>query len=260
MREAQARATGNGGLMGTTPGRVHLYTAILDQVDDAEARSLCEAILSLEERARCERFMFERSRREFLYGHALVRLALSQHAPGVAPEAWTISVGAHGRPEVAGPLEAPGWHFNLSHTDGLVACVVGREPLVGVDAEATHRPGAATEIADRFFAPPEVEALRRLPPSEQRDRFFRYWTLKESYLKARGLGLALPLDQFWFDLSPGGEATIEFGGGIVDTPSRWRFAERRPTPRHRLAVALGTEHGGAWTMDLAEEPVNRLGL
>jgi hypothetical protein len=86
---------------------VHLYAAMLDEIDDAESRSHCASLLSAEERARCDRFVFERNRREFLYAHALVRLALSSRAPQVAPDQWCFAVGTHGKPTIAGPANAP---------------------------------------------------------------------------------------------------------------------------------------------------------
>jgi 4'-phosphopantetheinyl transferase len=110
---------------------------------------------------------------------------------------------------------------------------------VGVDVEATDGPGSTTEIAEHFFAPPEIAELRLISARQRRERFFQYWTLKESYIKARGAGLTLPLDQFWFSLLPGRPIEIRFARGFDDDPGRWRFALRRPSPRHQLAIALG---------------------
>lgn len=228
---------------------VWLYTAILDEIDGAAARALCESILSSEERARRDRLVFERNRREYLFAHGLLRLALSRCAPAIAPEAWRFSLGPHGRPALAGPHGAPPLHFNLSHTDGLVACVISSAPLIGIDVEATDRRTATLEIAEGFFAQPEVAALRALPPEAARDRFFRTWTLKESYIKARGLGLALPLDQFWFAIEPDAPIGISFGPQLADEPNRWRFVERQPTPRHRMAIALGADRSRDWTIE-----------
>src|SRR5690606_33310169 len=98
--------------------------------------------------------------------------------------------------------------FNLSHTDGLIACAVSRGREVGVDVEWLDRRGGDIDVADRFFSRYEVQALYAQPPERRRDRFFRYWTLKESYIKARGMGLALPLDRFSFELDRGGAITI----------------------------------------------------
>jgi 4'-phosphopantetheinyl transferase len=220
--------------------RIHLYGVGLDSIDAEQRRARCEALLSQDELDRCERFRFERDRLEFLFAHALMRVSLSQHAPQIAPNAWTFALNPFGRPLVAGPKGAPPLYFNLSHTDGFAACVVAPHYSVGVDVQATDLPGATLEIAERFFAPAEVAMLKSLRAEEQRERFFTYWTLKESYIKARGMGLALPLDRFWFTMSPGGPIDIHFAPGFGDDSTRWRFALRRPSLRHQLAVADGS--------------------
>ena len=218
---------------------VYLYAVALDEVDSERARAQCEALLSREEQLRHRRFVFERNRREFLWAHTLLRRALSRHAPTVAPESWVFTPTPRGRPEITGPEGAPPLHFSLSHTDGFITCAIARHPFVGVDVEATDGPGSTTEIAEHFFAPPEIAELRLISARQRRERFFQYWTLKESYIKARGAGLTLPLDQFWFSLLPGRPIEIRFARGFDDDPGRWRFALRRPSPRHQLAIALG---------------------
>jgi 4'-phosphopantetheinyl transferase len=235
---------------------VRLYTAVLDRVDDAGARACCEALLSSEERAFRDQLVFEGSRREYLYAHALTRIALTHNSPDVEPRAWEFSKGAHGRPAIAGPSAVPALHFNLSHTTGMVACVVSNYPLVGVDVEAMEHSRTKVELAQSFFSPIEARALRLVPLDQQRDWFLRYWTLKESYIKARGLGLTLPLDQFWFVPSGRGGMEIEVASAIDDGAS-WRFAERRPTPQHWLAVAVGRQRREAWNIELVERVVGR---
>jgi 4'-phosphopantetheinyl transferase len=89
----------------------------------------------------------------------------------------------------------------------------------------------------------EIRALASLPPSEQRARFFAYWTLKESYIKARGVGLSLPLDRFSFLLDDPGKIRIAFSSPCDDDPARWRFTSLSALPRH--IVAVGADTGGA---------------
>ena len=74
---------------------------------------------------------------------------------------------------------------------------------LGVDTESVVARDADIDGLDRYFAPEESAALLALPPRERRRRFFELWTLKESYIKARGMGLAIALDAFRFEL--GGE-------------------------------------------------------
>ena len=112
----------------------------------------------------------------------------------------------HGRPEILdAPPGTPDLRFNISHTDGLIACAVtiGRE--VGVDVEHIGR-HLTHDVAGRFFAADEVTDLRGLPFEDQQRVFFDYWTLKEAYIKARGFGLALPLGEFRLQAEPAGSA------------------------------------------------------
>ena len=195
------------------------------------------ALLSEDEQARMARLVFDRDRRAFLLTRALVRTTLSRYAP-VAPAEWRFLTNAHGRPEILSRSPGtPDLRFNVSHTDGLIACAVtiGRE--VGVDIEHLDRQ-LTHDVAGRFFAPAEVTALHRLPEPEQRRVFFDYWTLKEAYIKARGFGLALPLGEFAFMLNPPQPPAIAFDPSLDDDPATWQFLQAWPTPHHRLALAV----------------------
>jgi len=170
---------------------------------------------------------------------ALVRTVLSSYVPR-APEAWRFVRTEHGRPLIAGAEADPETRwltFNLSNTTGLVACAVARDREVGVDVEWLDRRGQALEIADRFFSAPELAELRARPAERQLDRFFDYWTLKESYLKAVGKGLTLPLEAFALELD-WGPIGLRVFPPITDDPATWQFHLCSPAPRHRLAVAV----------------------
>src|SRR6185295_2220740 len=91
-----------------------------------------------------------------------------------------------------------GLSFNISHTRSLIVLAVAKERAVGVDVENVQAREIEIRVADRFFAVPEVAALHAVPPDRQQYRFFEYWTFKESYIKARGMGLSLPLGKFGF--------------------------------------------------------------
>ena len=215
-----------------------------------DVRARCEAILSDEERARCRRFVFDVHRRQFLVAHALVRTTLSRYT-GTPPARWTFETNEYGRPEIAGPAGGPPLRFNLSHTDGLVACAVTLARDVGVDVEyLDRRRPADLEIAQRYFAPAEVDALEGLPAAERLAAFFDFWTLKEAYIKARGMGLALPLRHFAFRLASASNPAIAFDPAIVDDPAGWHFELARPTPTHRLALAVRRPAGTTVRMEL----------
>ncbi len=218
-------------------------------------------LLTEDEQLRHQRLRFERDRRQFLATRALVRTVLSFYEPTVSPREWRFEVGERGKPSIAEPLAARHWQFNLSNTRGLVVCAVsGAHARLGVDVERLDRDNDLLALADRYFSGIEVAELRSLPPASQPSRFFDYWTLKESYIKAHGLGLAIPLDSFSFLLgcgawsgaggtsSSGLEAAappsigIRFDARRDDDPAVWSFMLLDAAPRYRLAVALET-HG-----------------
>ncbi|MGH9173991.1 MAG: 4'-phosphopantetheinyl transferase family protein, partial [Vicinamibacterales bacterium] len=194
-------------------------------------------LLSDDEARRVHRFVQQDDAMRFVIGRALARTMLSRYAE-VAPRDWPLVIDAHGRPELAArPAGAPDLRFNLTHTPGLVACAVtiGRE--VGVDVEHVGR-RITYDVAERFFSAREVTDLRALPNTEQDTVFFDYWTLKEAYIKARGLGLALPLRQFTFLRRPGQAPSIAFAADLHDDAASWQFAQFWPTADHRMAVAV----------------------
>ena len=192
-------------------------------------------LLSPEERERQARPTIEKRRREVLLTRALVRSVLSSYT-GADPLSWRFDVGERGRPFVEGlPFD-----FNISHTEGLIVCLVGEAGATpGVDVEFMSRRGQLDEVAEHFFAPRECADLRMTAEAGKRRRFFTYWTLKEAYIKARGLGLALPLDAFWFDLA-GERPKIIFDRRIEDEPAAWSFETMSLSDDHFCAVALRT--------------------
>jgi 4'-phosphopantetheinyl transferase len=250
------------------PRDVRVWVLRAPENASAERARRSEAILSPDELARMRRFRFEPDRRRYLFAHALVRETLSRYAPETPPAGWRFETNAYGRPHIANVASsdvsaAPRLKFNLSHTAGLVACAVALDRDVGVDVEHT-RPSRADfglEIASQYFAPAEVQALAAQPTAAHRDWFFAFWTLKEAYIKARGMGLALPLAGFAFDLRnarPDAAASpdigISFAPSVADDPARWHFERRRLAPDHALALAACRAPGEALTVSLEEAP------
>ena len=223
------------------PDEVHVHYLLPEAIVDPRLLAAYDAWLTPEERARRDRYRFDRSKREYLLTRALVRSTLSRYA-NVAPAAWTFTQNQWGCPSVADPAHAH-LRFNLSNTRGLIACAVTRGLDVGVDVEDTSRDTETVGIADRFFSPREVEALRAQPAEAQRARFFEYWTLKEAYIKARGMGLAIPLDQFSFLLDDGPPIRVAFEPELGDDAATWQFEKLPLSPAHTTSAAVRRGHG-----------------
>lgn len=156
------------------------------------------AWLDPQERQRLGRFRFNRHRQEFLHGRALTRFVLA-HYLDVKPGDLVFSSSENGKPHVAG--DAP-VHFNLTHSHGTCVLAVSVAGSVGVDLERVDTGNDRTGIAERYFSKTERDFLRVLPETERRSMFTAMWTLKESYIKATGQGLSLPLSHFTCEIRP----------------------------------------------------------
>jgi 4'-phosphopantetheinyl transferase len=173
---------------------------------------------------------------QYLVSRALVRTTLSRYAD--VPElAWQFETNRYGRPHVSQPRVLGDIQFNMSNTTGLVVCAVARDCDVGIDVENISRTLDVDALAPTVFASTELADVRQAAPEDRRNRFFSYWTLKEAYIKARGMGLSLPLDAFWFDLG-GPSPRLHVTDRCRDDPERWRFHQYAPTAEHRMAVAV----------------------
>ena len=214
---------------------VAIWLTFLADIGDSE-RAAYRKLLDPHEAERHERYKVAGARDEFLVGRALVRTTLSRYRD-TAPADWRFETNRHGRPAIIGEA-AGGLVFNLSHTRGLVALAVSRGCEIGVDVEAVGRESATFDLAGRYFSPSEAAWVRAATGPALAERFFAVWTLKEAYIKARGMGLALPLDGFSFALDDATDRpTIAFHEGCPDDPARWAFLRRSVSDDHRLAFA-----------------------
>jgi 4'-phosphopantetheinyl transferase len=195
------------------------------------------------ERNRAERFRFQRDRERFIVAHGRLRAILGGYL-GVAPERLSLCYGAHGKPALA-PECGAALSFNMSHAHELALYAIALERSVGVDIEHM-RPGIADiAIAERFFSPREVAALQAIPDAERSLAFFTCWTRKEAYIKARGEGLSLPLDQFEVSLTPGAPAALLDVAGDQQERDRWELHALDPGPGYVAALMV---EGRGWAL------------
>jgi 4'-phosphopantetheinyl transferase len=219
-------------------GEVHAWCVDLDAVDaDGGAEA---AGLSVDERARATRFHFARDRARFLGGRAALRHLLAGYA-GTEPHALVFAQGAHGKPALPGT----GLEFNFSHSGGCAVLAVARGRRVGVDVEQIRAERATLAVARRFFAPAEAAAVAAAAPAERALTFFRCWTRKEAYVKARGEGLSLPLDRFEVPLGPDATSALTAARDDHAEPMRWSLRELVPAPHHLGALVV---EGRGWTL------------
>jgi 4'-phosphopantetheinyl transferase len=229
-------------------GDIHVRFRLTDDIDEA-GHVATLMVLSADERERVQRFVKRRDRYAFAAAHALLRQTLSEFAD-VRPAAWTFSTNENGKPVLDDVHRSTNIRFNLTHTRGLVACAIARGTDVGIDAESVDPAVHSLELAERYFSPAEVDALRTCADSERKARFVELWTLKEAYVKGLGVGLAESLDSFSIVFAE--DSSLRVGScGMEPT---WQFALFTPSPRYRLSVAARQTSETPRRIDVREVP------
>ncbi len=218
------------------PDEIHLWLTFVDEVHDDGLLRRYRSLLTKEERQKEKGFHFQADRHRYLVTRSLVRTVLSRYTQ-MAPESWFFVQDSFGKPVIGNSIPvAQKIEFNISHTEGLIVCGVRRGGALGVDIERIDGGPALLNIANEYFSIIEKQAIALLPEELKVERFFQYWTLKESYIKARGCGLAIPLNKFGFNFCQTGSAQLLIDKELEDEPSSWRFWQLRPSQEHLVAV------------------------
>jgi len=249
----------------TSHEEIHLWLCKPESINEPLLLNRYKNWLSKDELIKMQRFKFAKHQHQYLITRALIRSLLSYydsyshvHADThtqIAPQDWQFEKNQWGKPYIIQQQNPNNWAFNLSHTEGLICCAISQGNSLGVDVEDIQRTGETLKIADRYFSPQEYKTLIQLPSTERNDRFFDLWTLKESYIKACGKGLSIPLDEFSFsftqdqEISKSKTSSPYFSQGIhldtqtsrQDNPRRWRFWNWSYQERYRVSLGLKTD-------------------
>ena len=151
---------------------------------------------------RANRFHFARHQRRFTAARAGLRLILARYLQQ-SPTELTFTYNKHGKPE----LLNTSLQFNLSHSGDSALLAVGNHFPLGIDLEFfSERPYEG--IGNHLFSTRENQALRQVAPHLKPLVFFHIWAQKEAFIKATGLGLAYPTQQFDVAIFPGEEEPI----------------------------------------------------
>lgn len=210
---------------------VHVWRIDLRRGDEGRLR----ADLDDAEREKADAFHFDRDRRSYIVAHAAQRRILAGYLDR-DPRELQFRAGPYDKPYLAdgGP------EFNLSHSGDLaLLAVAGLE--VGVDVERERDFGdahAMADIARSQFAPAEFEAWSALPESLRTRGFFLAWSRKEAFIKAIGLGLNQPLDEFEVELHPQREARFVRFAKPEFREDEWALRNLDPAPGYAGALAL----------------------
>jgi 4'-phosphopantetheinyl transferase len=188
----------------TLQNAIHIWRAELD-VEAGVIKELYR-VLSADELDRAARFVFEPDRAAFVAARGILRHILAGYL-GFEPALLGFHYNDYGKPALAAGLSG-GLTFNLSHSRGIAAVAVAHRRAVGIDVEAYAPDRADAAVARNYFSRREAARFCALPLDQQARGFFNCWTRKEAYIKARGMGLSIPLDSFEVSLTPDEPAAL----------------------------------------------------
>jgi len=198
---------------------------------------ILQQTLSTDERKQAERFYFQEHRKRYIVTRGLLRLILGRYLD-IEPSQLEFCYNPYGKPALAKAFGGERLQFNLSHSDKIILYAIAYCRKVGIDIEHIGVDLADEQIAERFFSPREVAELRGLPVIMQKEAFFSCWTRKEAYIKARGEGLSLSLDQFDVSVVPEEPTALLSVNGDPQEALRWSLKELNPGPGYVATLAV----------------------
>ena len=235
------------------PGVVNVWVRSLDV--PASVERACYELLSAEEHERAARYRVQRPRKDFIVTRATLR-SLAAAYLGTTPLDLSFRYSKYGKPILDEPsdlrfldrrlkdLRFNDLRFNVSHTEGLALIAFVRTHEIGIDVEKIRPQPDVGKLAERFFSLHERHSLERLSGDELQAAFFRCWTRKEAYVKARGEGLSLPLDQFDVSVAADESQALLATRPDPSEACRWILRDLPTSPGY--AAALAVEAVGDW--------------
>lgn len=214
---------------------VHIYRVFLD-LPDRRVPPLT-TILAPGERARAQRFHFERDRQRYVVGRASLRVLLARYL-GAEPQSLEFQYGQHGKPQLVAPRQMSALSFNVAHSEGIALYAITRSHAIGIDIERVRPLLQITRMAERYFAAEEQAALRNLSVSARQAAFFTCWTRKEAYMKALGRGMSIPLDSFAVSVASADPVRLLHIAGSVEDAARWSLYALTPDSGFVATVAV----------------------
>lgn len=213
---------------------VHVWRAGLD-IPEWQIQQL-EQTLSPDEKERAERFCFDKHKRRFIVCRSFLRIILGRYL-NLRPEQVQFCYSPRGKPEIANNVSSQWLRFNLSHSNEMALYAITHGHLVGIDIECIRPSPDAEALSKRFFSPRESSEIKSLSANRKQEAFYKYWTLKEAYLKATGEGLT-GLEQVEVSLYPMNLLALQKINRNTQKSNDWITYQLIPSPGYIAAIVL----------------------
>ena len=213
---------------------VHVWWAALDAPRQTLPGRI--ALLSADERARAERFHFERHRQRYIAGRACLRQLLGGYL-GLNPARIEFEYSPLGKPALKTTFAGRVLQFNLSNSEDRAVYIFSWRRLVGVDLELVHPMPDIDDFARQFFCEAERALVHSLSGEHKIKTFFELWTCKEALLKAMGTGLTRPINEVEVALADGRARLLAIAGDPSPAVN-WQLSLFQPAPGYQAALAV----------------------
>ena len=213
--------------------QVHLWKIDMESLKK-DVKSYC-SLLNEKELIRTKTYRFQKDHDTFVVTRSVLRLLLGRYLTS-DPRKLDFKYGKNGKPFLEGkhaPIE-----FNVSHSGSLAIIGVVKGYPLGVDVEYMKPDLNFLELAQDFFSLGEIQKLKSLPENQLQVAFYRCWTRKESFIKAKGIGLGYPLDAFSVSLESDHKAELEDTSMDPIEKERWNMFSFIPKENYRAAIAV----------------------
>lgn len=192
--------------------------------------------LSLDERQRADRFYFERDKKKYIASRGLLRIILSGYL-NIEPDRLEFRYSQQGKPELNNIDTEARLCFNVSHSQDLAVYTIALNRAVGIDLEYLRQIADVQQLAERFFSRSESSLINALPESQQQQLFFRFWTIKEAYLKATGEGLS-GLQAIAVSITPENAINLSSTESNILLNNQWFCTEFKPGAEYTGALVV----------------------
>ncbi len=221
---------------------VHVWRVCLD-FDALQCERLGEN-LSADELARARRFYFERDQKRYVVARGMLRYILSAYLEK-KPHELRFAYTPQGKPLMVNDSGYDTLSFNVSHSDAFALYAVTRGRSVGIDIERIRDDVAIDQVSRKFFSEGEISSIEKTEENKRARVFFQYWTRKEAFLKATGMGLSFPMEQCDVSLMGGKvRSPLILPGDPAESPC-WYGQDL--FPGHGYAGAISVE-GSDWQL------------
>ncbi|MDX1755447.1 MAG: 4'-phosphopantetheinyl transferase superfamily protein [Marinobacter sp.] len=221
-----------------SPNQLHIWLVSINEFKSHHKPIRLLDLLSKSEIERYLRLALEQDRQRFLITRALARTVLSDYIKPVTPASLQFTQNAHGKPAIA-PEQLPyPLTFNISHSGDLIGLAIAHGQDIGLDIERLNPEIATHQLAQRVLSEREYLQLQAAAPARFCERFFEFWTLKEAYLKARGMGLTIPLNSFSLQLAGQERTAVRWTPQQGGVPGEWSFRQFKPADNYAGALAI----------------------